>query len=102
MTDYSRMSYEQLRRIANNDAVADRMSEEEYEALSVQMWRKFSVEQGLREHHDSLACAPGMQTLRTIWNRLTSHPAAAPPTLPPSENSVASPRQLKGAFRSGD
>jgi hypothetical protein len=101
MTDYSRMSYDQLRRIADNDAVADRMSEEEYEALSVQMWRKFSVEQGIREHHDSLA-TPGAPTLRSIWNRLASHPAATPPTLTPSENSAASPRQLKGAFRSGD
>ena len=101
MTDYSRMSYEQLRRIADNDAVADRMSEEEYEALSVQMWRKFGVEQGIRERHDSLA-TPGKQTLRSIWSRLTAHPAAAAPTLTPSENSATSPRQLKGAFRSGD
>jgi hypothetical protein len=47
-TDYSRMNYEQLRKIADNDIVAANMSNEEYEALSTAMWRKFSVENGLR------------------------------------------------------
>jgi len=42
--DYSRMSYEELRMIADNDSVADKMSNEEYESLSVAMWRKFSAE----------------------------------------------------------
>lgn len=44
MTDYSAMNYDELRRIADNDAIADRMSEEEYEALSVELWRKFGLE----------------------------------------------------------
>ena len=35
------MSYAELVRIANNDALADGMSEEEYESLSVILWRKF-------------------------------------------------------------
>lgn len=42
--DYSRMNYEELRRIADNDPVADKMSNEEYESLSVELWRKFSAE----------------------------------------------------------
>jgi hypothetical protein len=47
-TDYSRMNYEELRKIADNDPIADCMSNEEYESLSVEMWRKFSVENGLK------------------------------------------------------
>ena len=42
--DYSRMSYEELRMIADNDSIADRMSDEAYESLSVALWRKFSAE----------------------------------------------------------
>lgn len=44
MTDYSRMSYQELCKIANDDAVADSMSEEQYEALSIYLWKKFRVE----------------------------------------------------------
>ena len=47
-TNYSRMNYEQLRKIADNDILAENMSNEEYEALSVAMWRKFSAENGLK------------------------------------------------------
>jgi hypothetical protein len=47
-TDYSRMNYEELRKIADNDPVADSMSSEEYESLSIELWRKFSLEKGLR------------------------------------------------------
>jgi hypothetical protein len=47
-TDYSRMNYEELRKIADNDPVANSMSNEEYESLSVELWRKFSLEKGLR------------------------------------------------------
>jgi hypothetical protein len=43
-TDYSRMSYEDLRTIADNDSIAEEMSNEEYESLSVALWRKFSAE----------------------------------------------------------
>jgi hypothetical protein len=104
MTDYSRMSYQQLRSIADNDAIADRMSEEEYEALSIQMWRKFGMEQGIRGHYDSLAPSPGrLPMLRSILNRLRSNSTASTqPTLTPSEDTGASPRQLRGLFRSGD
>lgn len=45
---YSKMNYEQLRRIAGDDVLAADMSNEEYEALSIAMWRKFSVENGLK------------------------------------------------------
>jgi len=44
MTDYSRMTYDALRKIADNDAIADKMSNEEYESLSTELWRKFSAE----------------------------------------------------------
>ncbi len=42
--DYSRMSYEELRMLADNDSIADKMSNEEYESLSVALWKKFSAE----------------------------------------------------------
>lgn len=45
---YSRMNYEQLRRIADDDVLAENISNEEYEALSIVMWRKFTVENGLK------------------------------------------------------
>lgn len=51
MTEYSKMSYEALRKIADNDSVADNMSDEEYESLSIELWRKFSVENGIVEHY---------------------------------------------------
>jgi len=72
MTDYSRMSYEALRQLADNDAIADKMSDEEYESLSIELWRKFSVERGIVEHyaaaplsHDKKNPAPG--ALRDGW-----------------------------------
>jgi hypothetical protein len=51
MTDYSKMSYEQLCMIADNDAVADRMSDEEYEALSSELWKKFGIEKLVAERY---------------------------------------------------
>jgi hypothetical protein len=51
MTDYSKMSYDQLRKIADNDAIADRMSDEEYEALSSELWKKFGMEKLVAEHY---------------------------------------------------
>jgi hypothetical protein len=42
--NYSRMGYEQLRKLADNDALADKMSDEEYESLSTELWRKFSLQ----------------------------------------------------------
>jgi hypothetical protein len=102
MTDYSRMSYEQLRSIADNDAIAEQMSEEEYEALSVQMWRKFGIEQGIREHPESpTSSSRRLPALRSILNRLRSNPTSeTQPTLAPDAS--ASPGQLRGAFKSGD
>jgi hypothetical protein len=46
--DYSTMKYEELRRIADDDAIAESMSDEEYESLSAVMWKKFGAEKGLR------------------------------------------------------
>jgi len=38
------MNYEELLKIADNDLIADQMSNEEYESLSVELWKKFSAE----------------------------------------------------------
>jgi hypothetical protein len=79
MTDYSKLSYQELCKIANNDAIADGMSEEEYETLSRELWKKFRVEKritamqpdfdhkqtGLRSIGESIVNAP-----------LTKHAAA--------------------------
>ena len=51
--DYSRMSYEELRTIADNDSVADKMSDEEYESLSLALWKKFSAEKLTHEPLDA-------------------------------------------------
>jgi hypothetical protein len=102
MTDYSKMSYQQLRSIADNDAIAEQMSEEEYEALSIQMWRKFGIEQGIRDHQQSPA--PNQRqipVLRGLLNLLRSKPPAGKQTAPAS-NPGASPSELGGLFRSGD
>jgi hypothetical protein len=53
MTDYSKLSYDQLRKLADNDAIADRMSDEEYEALSSELWKKFGLEKLVAEHYVS-------------------------------------------------
>ena len=42
--NYSRMSYEELRTIADNDSIAEEMSSEQYESLSVELWKNFSAE----------------------------------------------------------
>jgi hypothetical protein len=44
MTDYSKLSYQELCKIANNDEIAEAMPEEEYETLSREMWKKFRIE----------------------------------------------------------
>jgi hypothetical protein len=48
MSNYSRMSYEELRRIADSGSIADSMSDEEYEALSLELWKKFGLEKTVR------------------------------------------------------
>lgn len=101
MTDYSRMSYEQLRKIADDDVMAEKMSEEEYEALSVQLWRKFGIENGIRAQQNSFAPTPARANfLRSIVNRFRSNPTVEPQVS--GENArIASP-EVRGLFRSGD
>jgi hypothetical protein len=65
MTDYSRMSYEALRQIADNDSAANHMSDEEYECLSVELWRKFSAEKGLTEHYPTFVPLSASKEERT-------------------------------------
>jgi hypothetical protein len=67
MKNYSRMSHDELRGIADNDSLAESMSEEEYETLSVELWRKFSMEKGLRERPASYTpLSPNRKPLRGI------------------------------------
>ena len=69
MADYSRMSYEELRTIADNDSIADSMSDEEYESLSNELWRKFSVERLAAEPKASpVAVASNQDNRSTIWS----------------------------------
>jgi hypothetical protein len=42
--EFLSMRYEDLRTIADTDAIADRMSEDEYESLSLELWKKFRAE----------------------------------------------------------
>jgi hypothetical protein len=72
MSDYSKLSYQELCRIANDDAIAQSMSEEEYERLSRELWKKFRIEKrvtaigadlserelGLRTLGDTIGNAP--------------------------------------------
>jgi hypothetical protein len=60
VTDYSRMNYEELRKIADNDSIADKMSEEEYESLSVELWKKFRLEKIVTE--DYVVSHPSLST----------------------------------------
>jgi len=71
MTDYSAMNYDELRRIADNDAIADRMSEDEYEALSVELWRKFSLEKIDTDSNPSFAPTPAAPKVpNVIWSSM--------------------------------
>jgi hypothetical protein len=65
------MNYAELVRIANNDAIADAMSEEEYEALSGELWRKFAVEK-------RIAAQPESAEFRRDLNRRNAIPAGRP------------------------
>jgi hypothetical protein len=66
MADYSKMTYEELRRIADNDAIADLLSEEEYESLSVAMWKRFGAEKLIQERPLSGPPAPSRPALHRI------------------------------------
>ncbi|HKI24780.1 MAG TPA: hypothetical protein VKA07_00565 [Candidatus Sulfotelmatobacter sp.] len=71
MTDYSAMNYDELRRIADNDSVADSMSEAEYEALSVELWRKFGLEKIATGSDPGFAPAPAApKAPNAIWSVL--------------------------------
>lgn len=81
MTSYSRMSYEQLRKIADDDSIADNIADEEYESLSVELWRKFSVEKGITGNDSPLAALSLRQenryTVRSVLNTLRKRLHAA-------------------------
>jgi hypothetical protein len=104
VTDYSQMSYSELFRIANNDAIANAMSEEEYEALSVELWKKFGVEKRIAAPPDPSVLSPELKrpnAVRSILNALRIGPAQTQ-----AENSrntaTPRPRQQPSLFRSGD
>jgi len=71
MTDYSAMNYDELRRIADNDSLADSMSEDEYEARSVELWRKFSLEKIDTDSNPSFApTTPAPKVPNAIWSAM--------------------------------
>lgn len=84
MINYSRMSYEELRKIADDDSNSARLSDEEYEALSVELWRKFGAEKALSEQNPpaetitdpGVACS-STSSARTLGENLihVSHPS---------------------------
>jgi hypothetical protein len=106
VTDYSKMNYQELFRIANNDPAAEAMSEEEYEALSVELWRKFSAEKRIGTVLNRPVLTPTrpnrsmfssfLSTLRKGSVRQnTSDTASQGASTPP-------PQQQPSFFRSGD
>ena len=106
MTDYSKMSYEELFKIANNDSIAGSLSEEEYESLPVELWRKFSVEKQVGVHADSFVIAPGQKkpnAIRSILNTLRLGFSRHTQTEnSPSEISPLSSPEQPSLSRSGD
>jgi hypothetical protein len=58
MTAYSQMDYERLLEIAAEEAHTAGLSNEEYESLSIELWRKFGAERGLAEYHAPATVLP--------------------------------------------
>lgn len=52
VTDYSKLNYQQLVHIANDDSIAASMSEHEYESLSSEIWKKFKAEKQIVAQSD--------------------------------------------------
>ena len=81
MTNYSIMSYEQLRKIVDDDSIADKIADEEYESLSAELWRKFGVEKGITENdspHAALSLGQeNRYTVRSVLNTLRKRLHAA-------------------------
>ena len=107
MIDYAAMSYDELRRIAENEALAEKMSDEEYEALSIQLWRKFGVEQGIRDHRESFVTSSHSpkepSVLRWFLKRLVSGRAVQTDNISAQSSDVRpSSPPLRELSRSGD
>jgi hypothetical protein len=66
VTDYSKLTYQQLVQIANNDSLAASMSEGEYESLSSELWKKFHLEKQIAAQSDSSVRYRGLQGPRGI------------------------------------
>jgi hypothetical protein len=98
VVDYSGMSYAELVRMANDDAVADRMSDEEYESLSRELWKKFGVEKRMAPPKARSAASAGLK-VRSFFHAWKREPVA-----PARENSPATgaTSRLPSLSRSGD
>lgn len=93
------MSYADLVRIANNDALAEGMSEEEYEALSVELWRKFALEHRIAASSEATAISPAFPAqsltsavrnfLRTGFGGRTPTAKSAAPANSPHQPSLS-------------
>jgi len=55
MTKYAKMNYDELRKIADDDSIADNISDEEYDSLSTELWKKFSAEKVITQQRSSFA-----------------------------------------------
>jgi hypothetical protein len=94
----------QLVQIANNDSIAAAMSEEEYESLSSELWRKFGAEKRIAGP-DSMVLAPTSgktNPVRTVLNAFRTRPAPKTPAAQNSQSANTGPRQQPSLFRSGD
>jgi hypothetical protein len=102
--DYSTLNYQQLLRIANNDSIAASMSEEEYESLSSELWKKFRAEKRIAGS-DSMLLSPtpdSVSPIRAVLNALRIRPAQETPVTPQNSQSASARRQQPSLFRSGD
>jgi hypothetical protein len=100
--DYSRMSYSELFKIANNDSIANAMSEEEYESLSVELWKKFSTEKRIASPPDPCGSSPDRKQPGSIRSILDALRTGSNRTQGENANSARAPRQQPSLFRSGD
>jgi hypothetical protein len=99
--NYASMSYEELCRIADDDSIADKMSEEEYESLSVELWKKFGVERALTEHYPPSSLGQeNRHGLLSIFNYFRSSRILRTRDANSADASAAPGAQLRELFRS--
>lgn len=68
-TDYSRISYDALRKIADNDAISDHISDEECESLPLN-YRESLVRRRATTQHNSAGNARGVRSYTALPDRV--------------------------------